>query len=77
MKRWYLIKKINDIMKPITLVIYLLKHVFNEVRDNCHEPGIYREPACKICNLRYKQQNFIHVMFHNGSVYDFNLLCSE
>ena len=37
----------------------------------------YRGPACKICNLRYKQQNFIPVIFHNGSGYDFNLLYSE
>ena len=48
-----------------------------KVRDHCHETGKYREPACKICNLRYKQQNFIPVIFHNGSGYDFNLLYSE
>ena len=28
-------------------------------------------------SLRYKQQNFIPVIFHNGSGYDFNLLYSE
>ena len=39
--------------------------------------GKYRGPACKICNLRYKQQNFIPVIFHYGSGYDFNLLYSE
>ena len=49
----------------------------NKVRDHCHETGKYRGPACKICNLRYKQQNFIPVIFHNGSGYDFNLLYSE
>ena len=49
----------------------------NKVRDHCHETGKYRGPACKICNLRYKQQNFIPVIFRNGSGYDFNLLCSE
>ena len=48
-----------------------------KVRDHCHETGKYRGPACKICNLRYKQQNFIPVIFHNGSGYDFNLLYSE
>ena len=31
----------------------------------------------KICNQRYKQQNFIPVIFHNGSGYHFNLLYSE
>ena len=30
-----------------------------------------------MCNLRYKQQNFIPVKFHNGSGCDFNLLYSE
>ena len=49
----------------------------NKVRDHCHQTGKYRGPACKICNLRYKEQNFIPVIFHNGSGYDFNLLYSE
>ena len=53
------------------------KTCINKVRDHCHETGKYRGPACKICNLRYKQQNFIPVIFHNGSGYDFNLLYSE
>ena len=48
------------------------------VRDHCHETGKYRGPECKMCNLmRYKQQNFITVIFHNGSGYDFNLLYGE
>ena len=53
------------------------KTCINKVRDHCHETGKYRGPACKICNLRYKKQNFIPVIFHNGSGYDFNLLYSE
>ena len=53
------------------------KTCINKVRDHCHETGKYRGPACRICNLRYKQQNFIPVIFHNGSRYDFNLLYSE
>ena len=28
-------------------------------------------------NLKYKQQKFIPIIFHNGSGYDFNLLYSE
>ena len=57
-------------------------HIFNipcikKVRDHCHETGKYRGPACKICNLRYKQQSFIPIIFHNGSGYDFNLLYRE
>ena len=53
------------------------KTCIKKVRDHCHETGKYRGPACKICNLRYKQQNFIPVIFHNGSGYDFNLVYSE
>ena len=53
------------------------KTCINKVGDHCHETGKYRGPACKICNLRYKQQNFIPVIFHKGSGYDFNLLYSE
>ena len=49
----------------------------NKVRDHCHEAGKSRGPACNINYLRYKQQNFIPVIFHNCSVYDFNLLYSE
>ena len=53
------------------------KTSFNKVRDHCHKTGKYRVPACEIFNLRYKQQNLIPVVFHNGSGYDFNLLYSE
>ena len=53
------------------------KTCINKVKDHCLETGKYRRPACRICNLRYKQQNFIPVIFHNGSGYDFNLLYSE
>ena len=53
------------------------KTCIHKVRDLSHETGKYRGPAWKICNLRYKQQNFIPVIFHNGSNYDFNLLCID
>ena len=53
------------------------KTCINKVRDHSHETGKYRGAACRICNLRYKQQNFITLIFHNGSGYDFNLLYSE
>ena len=52
-------------------------HICGKVGDHCHETGKYRGPACKICNLMNKHQNFIPVIFHNGSGYDFNLLYSE
>ena len=53
------------------------KTSINKVRDHCHKTGKYRVLACKIWNLRYKQQYFIPVIFHNGSGYDFILLYSE
>ena len=33
--------------------------------------------ACNICNINYRQQNFIPVTFHNGKGYDFNLLFNK
>ena len=53
------------------------KTCINKVRDHSRETGKYREPACKICNLRYKQQNFIPVIIHIGYSCDFNLLYSD
>ena len=50
------------------------KTCINMVRDHCHETGKYRGSACQICNLRYKQQKLIPVMFHNVSANAFNLL---
>ena len=49
----------------------------NKVGDHCHETDKYRGPACKMCNLRYKHQKFIPLIFHNDFGYDFNLLYSE
>ena len=53
------------------------KNCVKKVRDQCHQTGRYRGPACNICNLNYKHQNFIPVIFHNGKGYDFNLLFNE
>ena len=53
------------------------KNCVNKVRDHCHQTGRYRRPACNICNLNYKHQNFVPVIFHNGKGYDFNLLFNE
>ena len=41
------------------------KNCVNKVRDRCHQTGRYRGPACNICNLNYKHQNFIPVIFLN------------
>ena len=47
------------------------------MRDHCHETSKYRGPVCKICNPKYKQENFIPVVFHNSNGYDLKLLYSE
>ena len=53
------------------------KNFINKVRDQCHQTGRYRGPACNICNFKNKHQNFIPVILHNGKGYDFNLLFNE
>ena len=53
------------------------KNGVNKVEDHCHQTGRYRGPACNICNLNYKHQNFIPVLFHNGKGHDFNLIFNE
>ena len=55
----------------------VIKTVLIKLRDYCHQTSRYRGPACNIFNLRYKHQNFIPVIFHNGKGYDFNLLFNE
>ena len=59
MKRCYLQKKLNYLILLQTLIQTFIK----KVRDHCHEIGKYTEPACEMCNLRYKQQKFIPVFF--------------
>lgn len=52
------------------------KPILNEkdkVADHCHITGKYRGPAHSICNLNYKQPNFIPVIFHNLKNYDCHL----
>ena len=46
-----------------------------KVRDPCHLTGKYRGAAHESCNINVKKQqsNFIQVMFHNFSKYDYHL----
>ena len=48
-----------------------------KVRDHCHYTGKYRGVAHNICNLRYKVPKEIHVVFHNGSTYDYHFIIKE
>ena len=45
-----------------------------KVRDQCHYTGKYRGAAHSKCNLNYKIVKEIPVLFHNGSVYDYNFI---
>ena len=51
-----------------------LKH---KVRDHCHYTGKVRGAAHSICNLIYKIPRDIHVVFHNGSAYDYHFIIKQ
>ena len=59
-------------MRLITLVIYVKRNAYRKYEITVLRPVNIEDPPI-ICNLRYKQQNFIPAIFHNGSGYDFNL----
>ena len=48
-----------------------------KVRDHCHYTGKSRGAAHNICNLRYKVPKEIPIVFHNGSIYDYNFIIKE
>ena len=65
-------------------ICYICKKEFNnnekknyKVRDHCHYTGKYRGAAHNICNLRYKVPKEIHIVFHNGSIYDYQFIIKE
>ena len=56
------------------------KHKFksyHKVRDHCHYTGKFRGVAHSISNLRYKIQQEIPVVLHNGSTYDYHFIIRE
>ena len=50
---------------------------YHKVEDHCHYTGKRGGAAHDICNLRYKIQNKISVVFHNGSTYDYHFIVKE
>ena len=65
-------------------ICYIWKKEFNnnekknyKVRDHRHYTGKFRGAANKICNLRYKVPKEIHIVFHNGSIYDYHFIIKE
>ena len=49
----------------------------DKVKDHCHLTGEYRGAAHQECNLKYKEPNFIPVVFHNLSGYDAHLFIKQ
>lgn len=47
--------------------------ISEKVADHCHITGAYRGPAHSICNLHYKNSNFIPIILHNLRNYDSHL----
>ena len=45
----------------------VIKVIVNKVIDHCHYTRKYCGAAHSICNLCYKENNFILVMAHNAS----------
>ena len=50
---------------------------YHKVRDHCHYTAKFRGAAHNICNLRDKIPKKIHVVFHNGSTYDYRLTIKQ
>ena len=53
------------------------KRKYHEVRDYCHYAEKYRKAAHNICNLRYKTQKEIPVIFHCGFIYNYHSIINE
>ena len=62
-------------------ICYICKNGFDKknykVRDHCHYTGKYTGSAHNISNLRFKIPKEIHVLFHNGSTYDYHFKIKE
>ena len=50
---------------------------YQKVRDHCHYTRKYGVTAHDICNLRYKIQKEIPVVFHNVSTHDYKFIIKE
>ena len=83
-KKMILLTTEEKIHYNIQKICYICKKEFNnndkknyKVQDHCHYTGRYRGAAHNICNLRYKVPKEIHIVFHNGSTYDYHFIIKE
>ena len=51
--------------------------IYHKVRDHCHYTGKFRGAAHSICNLRYKIQKEIPVVFRNGFTHDYHFTIKQ
>ena len=56
---------------------YLKGKKYRKVRGPCHYTGKYRGAAYSICNLKCSEPKKIHIVFHNGSNYDYHFIVKE
>ena len=81
------IKSILEKIEPIKLTIDDYKKLMNQTHchicdavlnekylDHCHVTGECRGYACNICNLSFKFDKYITVVFHNLACFDGNLI---
>ena len=50
---------------------------YYKVKDYCYYTGKYKGAAHNNCNLKYKVQKEIPIVFHNGSTYDYHFIIKE
>ena len=50
---------------------------YQKVIDHCHYTSKYRGAVHSICNLKFIVLNEIHLIFHNGSNYDYQFIIEE
>ena len=48
-----------------------------KVRDHCHITGKYRDSVDRDCDIKFKLNNKIHIMFHNLKKYGSHLIMQE
>ena len=50
---------------------------YRKFRSHCHYTGKYRDVAQSFCNLKFNVPNKIHVVFHNGSNFNYHFIIKE